>query len=219
MLLAAIPILLELFTSEGCSSCPPADALLAKLQRAQPYADAQLVVLSEHVDYWNDLGWQDPYSSAQFTARQSRYGLRVYTPQAVIDGRVDAVGSDEAAIATAVKGAMSDPHGVIKLGGSARLLTIAVTALPAHKDAEVLLALVEDGLTSVVARGENQGRTLHHTAVVRSLRTLGEAAGPAWSGEVALEEDARLRPVVFVQERASHKVLATALREPRPKAP
>lgn len=212
MLMAAIPILLELFTSEGCSSCPSADALLARLQASQPFAEAQLVVLSEHVDYWNDLGWQDPYSSAQFSARQSRYGFRVYTPQAVIDGRVDAVGSDEPSIATAVKGAMSDPHGVIKLGGSARRLTIDVSALPGHKDADVLLALVEDGLVSVVARGENSGRTLHHTAVVRSLQTIGEAKGAGWSGEAALEDKGKLRPVVFVQERASHKVLATAMR-------
>src|SRR5882672_3676121 len=113
MLIAAIPILIELFTSEGCSSCPPADAVLARLHEKQPAPGVQFVVLSEHVDYWNNLGWRDPFSQALFTDRQSRYGSRIYTPQAVVDGRVDVLGSDEQGISRAASAAASGPLGVL----------------------------------------------------------------------------------------------------------
>src|SRR5205814_7174064 len=98
----AAAVLVELFTSEGCSSCPPADAVLARLHREQPVPETEIIVLSEHVDYWNDLGWKDPFSDRTFSDRQSAYGARIYTPQAVVDGRTDVLGSDRNAVVSAI---------------------------------------------------------------------------------------------------------------------
>src|SRR4051812_43050802 len=153
MSLLAAAVLVELFTSEGCSSCPPADATLSRLEAKQPVPGVQLIVLSEHVDYWNDLGWRDPYSDAQFSDRQGAYGGRIYTPQAVIDGRADVVGSDEDAIVRAARGAALEPHGTVSITHAApdvHHVRIAVAGLPPHGSARLLLAVVEDGLVSKV---------------------------------------------------------------------
>jgi len=213
MLIAALPILIELFTSEGCSSCPPADAALARLHEKQPVPGVELLVLSEHVDYWDRLGWRDPFSDVLFTDRQEHYGPRLYTPQAVIDGRIDVLGSDEAGIVRAAGAAAHDPHGAIALKRSTRGVRLEVRGLPAHAAAQVFLAVVEDGLVSRVVRGENEGRTLQHTAVVRALDAAGNvAAGAAqWSGEAELRtrpEWKKVRVVAFVQERQSRRILA-----------
>ena len=227
MLLAALPILIELFTSEGCSSCPPADAVLQRLWVEQPLAGVRLVVLSEHVDYWNDLGWRDPWSDPLFSDRQRRYGGRIYTPQAVIDGRVDVVGSDEEGIVRAAKGAAAEAHGEVRIAPAKKnnffsapgrpesdgRVHIATAGLPPHGPAQVLLAVVEDGLVSRVERGENAGRTLPHTAVVRSLKSVGSIApgAAAWEGDADAPSDPAWkspRVVVFVQDRESLRVLA-----------
>src|SRR5438270_13932372 len=118
MLLAALPILVELFTSEGCSSCPPADAVLARLHKEQPVKGVTLLMLSEHVDYWNYLGWRDPYSDALFSERQQRYGGRVYTPQAMVDGRIDVLGSDEEGIAPPARAPAPAPPRTLKISRS-----------------------------------------------------------------------------------------------------
>jgi hypothetical protein len=213
MLLAALPILVELFTSEGCSSCPPADAVLARMHEAQPVADVRLLVLAEHVDYWDDLGWRDPFSQHLFTERQGRYGSRIYTPQAMVDGHIDVLGSDEAGIARAVRSAAAEAHGAVAVERRDETLKVAVTALPKHGKAQVFLAVVEDGLVDKVTRGENQGRTLQHTAVVRKLTQIA-SIGPnelSFHGEVKVPQDAAWknpRVVVFVQDRDSARVLA-----------
>lgn len=214
-LLAAAAILVELFTSEGCSSCPPADATLARLDQRQPVPGVRLLVLSEHVDYWNSLGWKDPFSSAQFTARQGRYGDRMYTPQAIVDGKFDVLGSDEEGIVRAAKGAALEPHGILTMAraSAAHRIHLAASALPPHGPSQVMLAVVEDGLVSKVARGENAGRTLSHTAVVRALAGVGSIPGSVseWSADVEVPQDSswkNARIIAFVQDRASLRILA-----------
>ena len=168
------------------------------------------------MDYWNNLGWRDPFSDALFTDRQSRYGSRIYTPQAVVDGRIDVLGSDEEGIIRAAKAATADPHGVLRIGRSVQNVQkvhIAASGLPPHGPAQVFLAVVEDGLVSKVLHGENEGRTLPHTAVVRALKGVGSVAAGAttWEGDVEVPSDPawkRTRIAVFVQDRESLRVLA-----------
>lgn len=207
-----VPVLVELFTSEGCSSCPPADALLARLDREQPIPEADLVVLSEHVDYWNYIGWKDPFSSHAFTLRQQQYGQRfrlnsVYTPQIVVDGQAEMVGSDAARIRAAVKAAAATakPKAKVRLtedGGAVRIEIDAVQ----RGGAEVWLAMADEAAESNVTRGENSGRRLPHVAVVRSLERIGETSGSAaFSREVRRNRAGRM--VVFVQEPGQGRVL------------
>ncbi|WP_342235434.1 DUF1223 domain-containing protein [Inquilinus sp. OTU3971] len=165
------PVVVELFTSQGCSSCPPADALLATL------ADRpEVLALAFHVDYWNRLGWVDPFSSAWATARQSAYALQmgssqVYTPQAVVDGGRDVVGSDREALESAIAAARSDPSVPLTLTASDAALQVAVgPAAPA--DAVLWLVGFDDRHETPVRRGENAGRTLVNRNVVRSLTRL-----------------------------------------------
>jgi len=221
----AATVLVELFTSEGCSSCPPADAVLSRLHREQPVPGVQLLVLSEHVDYWNSLGWKDPFSDARFSERQGAYGPRIYTPQAVVDGQIDVLGSDQAAIVRAAKTAALSPHGTLTLLPYAQGVRISVSDLSGHSDARVLVAVVEDGLVSRVEKGENAGRTLAHTAVVRSLREVGRVSAGAmqWSAEVPVSMDVswkQPRLIAFVQDAASRRILAAgALQEQRDRTP
>jgi hypothetical protein len=214
-----VPVLIELFTSEGCSSCPAADDLLARLVRDQPVRGVEILALSEHVDYWDSLGWKDPYSSPVFTERQQLYASRlrrggIYTPQAVIDGRAEIVGSDEAAARSAAADAAAQPHGTISARRSGNTLHLEAK-LPPHRGAELLLASVEDPPALRVARGENAGRTLTHVRVVRELRRIGGVDQGAWSGQVDLgAREARLGLGVFIQERSSGRVLASAGQPP-----
>ena len=226
----AVPVLVELFTSEGCSSCPPADAVLAALERAQSVAGARVVPLALHVDYWDGIGWPDPFSSAQATQRQRSYaplGSGSYTPQAVIDGRAETIGSRKGIVEQAVGEAAKRPHAAISIEVAAPKsvaapveLTLKVGALPAGAapDAELLVALTQNAVRVAVGRGENAGKTLEHTAVSRQLVVAGPtpAAGASLTASLAVPRGLsakELRIVAFVQERASRKVLGTATRD------
>lgn len=220
---ARTPVLLELFTSEGCSSCPPADALLAKLDELQPVTGVTVIALEEHVDYWDHLGWRDPFSSADFTARQQRYAesLHVespYTPQMVIDGRLEFVGNDSNRalheLANAARTPKTPVHVAVRDYSPDRV-SLDVHADAAGSSGDVWLALAETGLSTDVARGENAGRNLKHSAVVRKLSAIGTVkAGEPFSAEPLVKlakqwKPENLRAVVFVQD-ASGKVLGAA---------
>jgi len=205
-----VPVLVELFTSEGCSSCPPADALLRQLDQAQPVAGARAIVLSEHVDYWNQLGWKDPYSSAEFSRRQGAYarllGSEVFTPQVVIDGREQFVGSNGRDIQGSIARAAGKPKAEVRIvsarrEGAEAVVTLSIPALAKGK-AEVWVAAADERDSSSVSKGENSGRRLDHVAVVRTLVKVA-----AVSRSEGLERSVRLplgpspsRVVVFLKE-------------------
>ncbi len=161
----SVPVLLELFTSEGCSSCPPADVLLQTLDREQPVAGANLIVLSEHVDYWNRLGWTDPYSSSKFSRRQENYASRlnsdVYTPQLVVDGGRQVIGSNRTAVERAIKdslGAMKIPV-TVKAQRNGNTVKVHIEAAPLtgnRADGVLYLALAADDARSRVLRGRTR---------------------------------------------------------------
>src|SRR5215472_7664237 len=172
-------VLVELFTSEGCSSCPPADALLERLDRGQPISGAQIVVLSEHVDYWNHIGWADPYSSPAFSARQQQYARRFrtqgpYTPQMVVDGRSEFVGSDARAAESAIRSAAKYPKTAIRISEDGPAV-IDVAPLPpgTARKAAVFATYAMDSGTQDVVRGENKGRRLDHVAIAKELKQIG----------------------------------------------
>jgi hypothetical protein len=206
----AVPVLVELFTSEGCSSCPPADRHLARLLQEQPVPGARVIALGEHVDYWDDLGWKDAFSSPLFTKRQQDYVRRLglaglYTPQLVVGGRLQAVGGDESAARSAIAQVARSSAGSLALriaidaGGEP---VLDIQAKWAGGDAQIVVAVVEDRATTQVRRGENAGRTLAHVSAARSMVTVGRAAG-TFSGRVGLGRVGVLGPahaVVFVQE-------------------
>jgi len=212
------PVLVELFTSEGCSSCPPADALLERLDRTQPVSGAQIIVLSEHVDYWNHIGWADPYSSPAFSARQEQYARRFrtrgpYTPQMVVDGRIEFVGSDARSAESAIRSALSRPKASVRIGESEGSAAIEVEPLPAgtaHR-AGVFAAYAADTGTQDVVRGENKGRRLHHVAIVNVLRQIGTVDDRTpFKTKLPLESGSRL--IVFVQESGNGPVWGAATR-------
>ncbi|HUZ96459.1 MAG TPA: DUF1223 domain-containing protein [Edaphobacter sp.] len=210
------PVLVELFTSEGCSSCPPADALLAKLEQAQPVAGTEIIALGEHVDYWDQLGWHDRFSSHQYTERQNQYRFRfhlddVYTPQMVVDGTEPFVGNDVPHIVRAINSAGHTAKINLALSKPAldgNHVSFTVSSSGPHNllsNADLYAALVDPTDTTNVLRGENKGQVIHHAAVVRSLKKIGKLNDLA-SGSLhaqllapANATPATMRIVVFAQ--------------------
>jgi hypothetical protein len=225
-----IPVLVELFTSEGCSDCPPADALLEKLDRTESINKIEVVALSEHVDYWNDIGWKDPYSSHEYSLRQGVYGRQfglgsVYTPQMVVDGRAQFVGSSESDAVRAIANASRTEKMPINLSAvrfeGAKRIVLHLDAGPSPasvgaRSAEVLIAVADDSDVSSVTRGENAGKTLRHVAVVRSLVRVGKLDSDGrFSQDVALDLSSgtgrNVRVVAIIQEPEAGGVLGVGL--------
>ena len=210
------PVVVELFTSQGCSSCPPADELLRSIVR-NPVLRGRVFPLAFHVDYWNHLGWRDPFSSAYWSRRQMFYvrAMRLqsaYTPQAVIDGTKQLVGSNAAELASTVEAESKEnrPAGTLRIAlarnGSNVNATIHADVAPSKSDIDVMLAIVQDEATTKVESGENGGRTLVNPAIVRRLVHAGTIRSGAFDKTVTLPLDAdRIGAVVFLQE---HDTLA-----------
>ncbi len=168
---------LELFTSEGCSSCPPADALMGRIQ--EQYKDKPVYVLSYHVDYWDRMGWKDVFSSAKNTDRQYRYSQslrsQVYTPQLVVNGKQEFIGSDKAKTADALDAALKGKPAVtldLKASPSFGHMQIDYEVSGKIAESKLLVALVQKQAVSKIKRGENEGRTLQHWQIVRKLFTF-----------------------------------------------
>ena len=226
---APVPVIVELFTSEGCSSCPPADNLLAQIEKLQPFRGVEVIPLGEHVDYWNKLGWPDRFASAMFTARQEDYGRvfnleSVYTPQIVVNGQAQALGSDGAAAQREILKAAQGPRAAVDVSMlPGEVLTIKVDRVPPPvRQADILLAVTETGIESDVRRGENRGHTLRHTGVVRSLANLAvldtrKAGVYTADARLNLKPDWKrenLKVVLFVQDRNTRRILGAAALRP-----
>ena len=229
---ARVPVLLELFTSEGCSSCPPADRLLEVLDQKQPVAGAELIVLSEHVDYRDRLGWRDPFSSPQYTARQQEYASKfsrdgVYTPQLVVDGRFGFVGSDGREATLAIQRAMREQKIGIAISHVARdgnHVTAHIESSASEQStkgakAVLYLAVADNRAESHVTRGENGGRNLAHVGVARVLRQVGTIdIESAFTKDVTLSIPPGALPngmrlVAFIQDPRSGHVLGVAVQK------
>lgn len=230
---AGSPVLVELFTSEGCSSCPPADALLEKLD-SQPINGAQIIALSEHVDYWNHDGWIDPYSSKFFTDRQEEYERHFrlnspFTPQMVIDGTTQMNGSDARGVARAIDTARSQASVPIHIAyegmenPKALRIHLQVDALPASskaRKADIFVAVALNRAQSHVSAGENQGRDIRHVAVAESIERVGSAEkAKNFDRDVVVKlkphsDPANLRVIAFIQESDNGEVIGAFLLNP-----
>ena len=214
-------VVLELFTSEGCSSCPPADAIFSQLSKQRDTTSIELILLGEHVEYWNGQGWNDRFSAPTFTQRQYDYARRLhlasaYTPQIVIDGHLQTVGGNAPAIKKLIAEAADAPKAAaVTLNFVAPgKLQVAVTD-SSHGKQRVLLAVTEDNLATKVGGGENDGRVLVHNAVVRELRSLGTVSDGKFEKLVTVPDKPDwkrddLRAIVLVQDAGNDVIRGAA---------
>lgn len=214
-------VVVELFTSEGCSSCPPADNLLGRL-RALAQTGVDVIPLGFHVDYWDYLGWHDRFASAAFSRRQEMYASRFrldgpYTPQMVVDGGQEFAGSDGRRAQEAIARAAARPEQAdVQLQWKAPgRLAVRVKSVASGLNGEAILAITEDNLSTSVGAGENNGHVLHHSAVVREFRSLGKLKDGTLETEASIApakgwklDD--LRIVVFVQPASGEAVAGAA---------
>ncbi len=211
----------ELFTSQGCSSCPPADRVLAELRDQAEREELAIITLSYHVDYWNRLGWTDPFSHADYSARQHAYTdrlkVRTYTPQLVINGRREVVGSKHREAFALVQQALRIPLAAqvsFSTKSENNRLTVDFTAKGGDAGASISVIAARRDAGNAVPRGENRGRDLEHVNVVRDLKTVDYA--PEGSVTLSLPDDlapADALVVVIVQRGEGGPVLAAASNE------
>ena len=226
------PVVVELFTSEGCSTCPPADALLSKLETDQPIGGAEIIGLEEHVDYWNHDGWVDSYSSPDWTLRQQEYVARFkdkspFTPQMIVDGQREFVGNSERDAQEAIREAAHRAKTQISItaetpakgdAGRFEVRVGNITGIADRDPVDVWMGITEGGLETAVKAGENSGRNLRHAAILRSLHKIGAVPARDSSAFVVNQQvkfksnwnRENLRIVVFVQERKSLRILGVA---------
>ncbi|HTE29334.1 MAG TPA: DUF1223 domain-containing protein [Chryseolinea sp.] len=208
----------ELFTSEGCSSCPPADALVAKIQKQEELQ--RVYILSYHVDYWDRLGWKDPFSSADYSARQKQYASwlnlkSVYTPQIVVNGRNQFVGSDEETLRTAIKKGLASP-GEHQLSLVDLKLENDKLKFQYHKDGSenhlaLIVVIVQKSASSKVRAGENKGKQLSHVQVVRKISRI--VLDGISDGKAEIEWPPSLNPddmelTAFIQDQRTGSIYA-----------
>ena len=214
-------VVVELFTSEGCSSCPPADVLLGRLRQEKVAEGVEVVPLGLHVDYWNRQGWIDRFSSSAYTERQIKYSEKLhvdepYTPQMVVDGTLQFTGNDPRRAQQAILQAAQRPQlaRIQITPDEPGKLQVQVNSA-AGTSGDVMLAITEDNLSTKVQAGENGGRELHHSAVVRQLRSLGRLRDGSFAASVSLkfQKDWKrddLRVVVFVQNPSTENIEGAA---------
>ena len=209
----------ELFTSEGCSSCPPADELVARIQKEDK--DKQVYILAYHVDYWNRLGWKDVFSSADYSKRQNEYAnwlnlQSVYTPQIVVNGKKEFVGSEEGTLRNAITaGLRVQPAGALTISALTNQdhATIQYQANNAGKNTNLLLALVQKSAQTKVKSGENGGHTLSHIQIVRKVQSVPLAASGNGKTTIALPDGFNTQGwevIGFVQNDTNGEILAAA---------
>jgi hypothetical protein len=228
------PVLVELFTSEGCSTCPPADALLTRLESAQPIPGAEIIALEEHVDYWNHDGWVDSYSAPEWTVRQQDYVARFkgnspFTPQMIVDGQSQFVGNSTRDAQAAIQEAARRPKTQISITADPALNTkndsqrveIRVgnmSATATQEPADLWLAVTESNLETSVKAGENAGKDVRHAAVLRSLHKIAAVSAKSSFPFVSTQQvkiksswkKQNLRIVVFVQEHKTLHIVGAA---------
>ncbi len=211
------PVIVELFTSQGCSSCPAADKNLTDLLQHYNQQGKPVFGLSFHVDYWNNLGWKDPYSSKEFTKRQRQYASilnlnSIYTPQMIVNGRNEFVGSNKSAAIKAIDAQlkMENNYGLsintIKLEGNIITVGYALSKVP--EATQLQIAIVEKSLENEVPAGENSGRKLQHNNVVRTFKSVA----PSLRGAITLEQlktsSKKLMVILYLQDAEMNIVAA-----------
>ncbi len=199
--------LIELYTSEGCSSCPPADELVSTLPKSY---GSGVFLLTFHVDYWDRLGWKDPFSNADYTRRQKEYNTAlspmpdIFTPQVIINGRTELVGSDEPRIRAAIDGelALTVNPSIDAAAHNTDNKTITVDyTLNGKSTGEFQAALIQLQATTNVQKGENAGRHLQHTNIVRDLKSSGKRSGSLNLTLPPGLKTADCKVMVFLQEK------------------